>query len=385
MRRAISHLLAGVLLYTGARLHAQVPVLTRYIPGNYLTDQSHRVELANPGAQTLSLGGYLLVTRDYSVRLPASARIPARGSLQIGRDPAPGVGLSLSRTPDFLIRFHFLEHEGQYIALFDPAMRLLEAAYFSPSANVPFLPDRDTCITMDGTRIPFILPPENRPVWQYVRTNSGKVGGFTKQEGKWVMQSMVVAVPPSTEYGDLQLRYQDGIMTIKWMTNFEQGCSRHVIERCQDQASFLPVGEMDGGGDSQSGRTYSFLEQGLQPGGRYYYRIKGEDASGNPVFSPIKEVVAEEVREPFLLEVVTGDVQTDHGLSIRFSSVRPQNVRIKLFDEQLQEVAFLYDDHAFGGVPVLIRVGKRLEPGKRYLVMATTDGGRYGVEFTAGQ
>jgi hypothetical protein len=374
-----------VLLGLATCLAAQVPVLTRYIPGNYLADQSHRVELSNPTAQAISLGGYLLVTRDYSVRLPANARIPARSTLQIGRDPSPGVGLALSRTPDFLIRFHFLEHEGQYIALFDPGMRLLEAAYFSPSANVPFLPDRDTCITMDGTRIPFVLPPENRPIWQYVRTNSGKVGGFNKKEGKWYMQGMVVAATPSTEYRDLQLAYKEGIMTVKWTANFEEGCSRHIVERCEDQSNFLSVGELRSEGDSREARTYSFLEKGLRPGGRYYYRIKGEDASGNPVFSPVKEVVAEEVREPFLLEVVAGPGGAGDALSIRFSASSSQNVRIKLFDEGLQEVAFLYEDYAFAGVPVLLRIGARLEPGKRYLVMATTDGGRYGMEFTAGQ
>jgi hypothetical protein len=382
MRRALG-LLGWLSLACG--LAAQVPVLTRYIPGNYLADQSHRIELSNPGGNPISLGGYLLVTRDYSVRLPASARIPARGSLQIGRDPSPGVGLALSRTPDFLIRFHFLEHEGQYIALFDPAMRLLEAAYFSPSANVPFLPDRDTCITMDGTKIPFVLPPENRPIWQYVRTSSGKVGSYLKKEGQWVVQGMLVAAAPSTEYRDLQLRYQEGIMTVKWTANFEEGCARHIVERCADQTNFLPVGELLSEGDSREARTYSFLEQGLRPGGRYYYRIKGEDASGNPVYSPVKEVVAEEVKEPFLLEVVAGPGGSAEALSIRFSATASQNVRIKLFDEQLQEIAFLYEDYAFAGVPVLLRVGTRLEAGKRYLVMATTDGGRYGVEFTAGQ
>ena len=174
-------------------------------------------------------------------------------------------------------------------------------------------------------------------------------------------------------------------MTVKWIANFEEGCSRHIVERCEDQSNFLPVGELRSEGDSREARTYSFLEKGLRPGGRYYYRIKGEDASGNPVFSPVKEVVAEEVREPFLLEVVAGPGGAGDALSIRFSASSSQNVRIKLFDEGLQEVAFLYEDYAFAGVPVLLRIGARLEPGKRYLVMATTDGGRYGMEFVAGQ
>jgi hypothetical protein len=385
MRRALGILACICLGWPSARMQAQAPVLTRYIPGNYLADQSHRVELSNPGPKALPLDGYLLVTRDYSVRLPASAQLPARGTLQIGRDPGPGIGLALSRTPDFLIRFHFLEHEGQYIALFNPAMQLLEAAYFSPSANVPFLPDRDTCITMDGTRIPFILPPENSPIWQYVRTTSGRAVGFNKKDGQWYVQGMVAAAPPSTEYRELQLGYKEGIMTVKWTANFEQGCSRHIIERCEDQVSFTPVGELLSEGDTKEARRYTFLEQGLRPSGRYYYRIKGEDASGNPVYSPIREVVAAEVREPFLLEAIAGPDGNGSSVSIRFSATTSQNVRIKLFDEQLREVAFLYEDYAFAGVPVLLRVGTRLEPGRRYLVMATTDGGRYGVEFTAGQ
>ena len=375
--------LIAALCLVACIVQAQSPVIHRFVPGNYLVDNTHLVELYNPSGNPVRLGGYLLVTRDYSVRLPGTARIGGRSSFSIAKLPGPNVDLALSQTPDFLIRFHFLEQEGHYVALFSPEMEVLDAAYFSPSSNVPFLPDRDTCITFDGERIPFYLPPENRSEWEYVRTVSGKPGNFVKANGRWQAQGMVVAAPPPTAYDDLILRYEEGIMTVKWVVTFEQDCKRHVIERCEDQIHFVPVGTVVPEGDSKVPRAYSFLEKGLEEKHRYYYRIKGEDGLGNAVYSAVREVMTEEVNAEFSMEVIPGAKAGEEGFSLRFISAYSQQVRIKLFDENMREVALLFNDYVFAGTPNLIRMGVSLQGPQRYLVMATTGRGRYGVEFVA--
>ena len=377
MRRAIF-----MAIFCIGLLHAQVPVITRYVPGNYLSDNQHRVELSNPSAEAFSLKDYLLVTRDYSVRLPASAVVRAGGIYKIAKEPGPGVDLALSRTPDFLIRFHFLEHEGQYIALFDPAGNIVEAAYSSPSRTVPFLPDRDTCITFDGKRIPFYLPAENRAEWRFIESISSRSAGFVKVKGSWLPGGKVVVAPPSVEYGDLVLRYKSGIATVKWRTRYEQGCQRHVVERSENQQDYHVVGEEASVGNADAGAEYAFYEKGLEEGKRYYYRIKGEDASGNVVFSLVRELLAAEPKEEFSLEVVPG---ASGELRIRFNSRYSQRVRIKLFDEEMREMALLFNDYIYAETPNLVLVGSHLEQGKRYLVMATTENGRFGQEFVLGK
>jgi hypothetical protein len=371
-----------VWMLLGGLVQAQVPVVTRYVPGNYLSDNFHRVELTNPGLQPISLEGYLLVTRDYSVRLPAGARVGPNGVYRIAREASRGIDLVLSRTPDFLIRFHFLEHEGHYIALFAPDGRLLEAAYTSPSRIVPFLPDRDTCITFDGRKIPFYLPPENRPDWRYMPIQASRSAGYVKVKGAWIPGGSVVVAPPAVEYGDMVLRYKAGIATVQWHTRFEQGCKRHVVERSEDQQTFGAVGEENSIGDTQAGQEYTHYEKGLQEGKRYYYRIKGEDATGNSTYSAVKELLAVEPKEEFRMEIISGELG---DLRIRFSSRYSQKVRIKLFDDAMREVALLFNDYIYAETPNLVVVGARLDGGKRYLVMATTENGRFGQEFVAGR
>lgn len=370
------------LLLIAVSVHAQHPVLTRYVPGTYLVDNNHRVELRNPSAASINLDGYLLVTRDYSVRFPAGLRIPPKGGIVIAKEKAQGVQFHLSGTPDFLVRFHFLEHQGHYVALYSPQGSLLEAVYMSPSRNVPFLPDRDTCITFDGRKIPFNLPPENRADWQFIPIQDSRADGYTKVKGVWQAEGQGSSNGDAVVYGDLVLRYKSGIATVKWLTKQEQGCKVHVVERSLDQQAFRPVGEEVSKGDSRSGHSYAFYEKGLEEGNRYYYRIRGMDRQGREFMSETRELLAEEAKEEFSMEAV-GNGKGE--LRIRFVSRYSQEVRLKLFNENLQELSILFDDYVYANAPALIVVNAELIAGQRYLIMATTENGRFGKEFVAGE
>ena len=100
------------------------------------------------------------------------------------------------------------------------------------------------------------------------------------------------------------------------------------------------------------------------------------------VFSLVRELLAAEPKEEFSLEVVPG---ASGELRIRFNSRYSQRVRIKLFDEEMREMALLFNDYIYAETPNLVLVGSHLEQGKRYLVMATTENGRFGQEFVLGK
>lgn len=361
-------------------LEAQNVLISRYIPGNYLADNRHRVEFYNPGNSPISLEGYLLVTRDYSVRLPASVRIAPRAVFVLAKNQTPGVNLALSETPDFLIRFHLLENEGNYILLFDPQLNPQEAMYFSPLPNVPFLPDRDTLITYSREKIPYAIPPENREVWSYISVGADPRNTFVNQNGEWKLSRNKSSLNPSTDYRTLTTRYFDGIVMVKWTTSFEENCQFHHVERSEDQETFIEVNRLNSLGDSQEFQNYEYYEKDLEAGKLYYYRIRSEDIFGNSVYSKIRGVRAEEGLEEFSLEAFVGLKSGNGELNVRFTSLYSQRVRVKLFDEDMREVAILFNDYVFAEKPNFLKISRKLESGK-YLILVDTETRRFAKEI----
>lgn len=375
MRRPLLTLSFGVLW--GAML-SQGIYIRKMVPGNYLADNRHRVEFFNPDSKMQSLEGFILVTRDYSVRLPAEARIPARASFMIAKNPASDVNLSMATTPDFLIRFPMIEHEGNYLVLFDPKGRIVEALYFSPVPNVPFLPDRDTLYTYSREKIPYYIPPENRTVWSHFTSGTDPSLAFVKVKGVWTTSS--IRENPATEYQNVNVRYKEGIMTLKWTTAFENGSKLHIVEKSTDIESFIPIDTLLSQGNSREFHQYAFYDQALEKGDTYYYRIRNVDVEGREIYSRIREVKAEEGQEEFSMEVLLGTGNGNGQLRLRFNSQYSQQVRIKLYDERLMEVAILFDDFVYAGNPGLLKLGRSLPPGN-YLILAETETRRFGQNF----
>jgi hypothetical protein len=372
------HLLVGLGMMLWGMLFTQSIFISRVVPGNYLSDNRHRVEFQNPSGSTQSLEGYLLVTRNYSVRLPAEARIPGHGTFVLAKNRAPGVNLSLATTPDFLIRFPLLEHEGNYLVLIDPKGRILEALYFSPVPNVPFLPDRDTLYTYSREKIPYYIPPENRPLWNHFTAGSDPATFFVKTNGAWRMSSM--RDNPATEYQNVTLRYKEGILSLKWTVLYEKDSRLHIVEKSTDIERFVPVDTLESDGDTKGFRQYAYYEEGLEKGATYYYRIRNVDAAGREIYSRIREVKAEEGQAEFSMEVLQGASTGAGPLRVRFNSQFSQEVRIKLYDDRLMEVAILFDDFVYAGVPGLLKVGRKLPPGN-YTILAETETKRFGQSF----
>jgi hypothetical protein len=373
------YLLTGLGIMLWGISFSQSIFISRIVPGNYLSDNRHRIEFYNPENASQSLEGYLLVTRDYSVRLPAEARVPPKGTYVLAKNRASGVNLSLATTPDFLIRFPLLEHEGNYIVLFDPKGRILEALYYSPVPNVPFLPDRDTLYTYSREKIPYYIPPENRAIWNHFTAGSDPGSFFVKVKGDWRMSSL--RENPATEYQNVTLRYKEGILSLKWTVTFEKDSRLHIVEKSTDIERFVPVDTLLSQGDTRDFRQYAYYEEGLEKGSTVYYRIRNVDAAGREIYSRIREVKAEEGQEEFGMEVLQGTASGGGGpLRLRFNSQFSQQVRIKLYDDRLMEIAILFDDFVYAGIPGLLKVGRKLPPGN-YLILAETETKRFGQNF----
>lgn len=375
-------LLTISLIVSGFPLWAQGVFISKFTPGNYLSDNLHCVELGNPTGSPLNIGGYLVITRNYSMRLAVGTSIQPRGLLRIGKQSNSGQSfdVQLSNTQDFLIRFNLNDDEGNYVCLIDPKGQVVDAFYHSPQPNVPFLPDRDTLITFSGTRISFYLPPENRQTWKYLSYGDDPGTSFYQRLGKWQLSTTGSPSTPLASYQDFSARYFDGIVTLKWSTSFEQDVISHVIERSEDQENFTRIGQVLSKGNSDEYQFYPFYDKEIQNGKTYSYRVKGVDGVGNEVFSQIRSIQAEDGISEFEMEVILVPFAEETELSLRFTSQYSQDVQIKLLNEQMAEVAILFDDYVFARRPNLLKMARRL-PAGRYTVLATTETKRFGQDI----
>ena len=291
------------LLLLAGQLIAQQLFLSRFQPGYYLADNRHQVELRQNGPDPLDIGGYYLMTRDYALRFSPKTYIPAGAPLRIARQKSDAypAEIQLNGLPDFLIRFNLLESDSNYAVLFDPRLRIMDAFYFSPQPNVPFLPVRDTFITMRGQLVPYNLPPENRDIWQHLSARDDPANYIFRRSCRWSTLDTAASV---FDHQDLSLRYYDGIVSIKWSTGFERSTESHTIERSLDQEIFVTIGEIEAQGDSEEFTYYSWYDSEVEQGKTYFYRIQTTIAGNEPVYSRLLSVQPEEGIEEFELEVI---------------------------------------------------------------------------------
>ncbi len=128
-----------MLLLIGGANWAQTPQIVRFIPGVYRENALHRIDLYNPTRVPLAMGGWLLVTRDYSFEFPAGVVIPPRQRLTITKS---GGDISLHRHPNFLIRIPDATQAGHYAILLDPTGQARAGLYLAPIPQCAFCQTR---------------------------------------------------------------------------------------------------------------------------------------------------------------------------------------------------------------------------------------------------
>lgn len=358
-----------IFLLLPSLLFAQKVYLSKYIYGNFVKDDNHRLEIFNESADAVNVGGYLIVTRAYMLRLPEKTILLPYSSLRMGKMAIPPEILEIQyqKLQDFLVRFPTDKEIADYIVLFDKNLRIIDAVYFSRLGRTRFLPDRDELITGKRDKILFEIPPANHPMWQSLDVTLDPAMALVQIGGKWQITSRKKNLFPAVEYADLQANAIDGIVTLKWHTTFEEDCFAHIIERGVDGEHFEPVEKIAANKTSTKLSEYVFYDKNVQKDTRYYYRIKNTDKFRNIVYSPIVETSTAEISSDFNLHFVQ-DSRKETELSFRFSVNTAQHILIRLTDEHFRDKGILFDDFVEKNSPLLIKFAENLPTGKYYII-----------------
>lgn len=374
-------LLALLFAAVNARGAAQDVQLLRYIPGNYLSDNLHRVEIYNAGTSAADLSDWLLVTRDYAFRFPAGSRLYADRRLTIAKQPIEGrqVDVKLLKHPNFMIKLYSRRVEGNFCALLDSRRRLVDAFYFAALPNVPFLPDSGSCYLNNAPVSDcYRLPPEQSREWKYFSVGYDPAVGFEQHQGQWRLISArsTENLYPSAAFGDLTVRYRDGAVLLRCTTQFEDRLSGLILERSEDLQAFEPVSTLKTAGDSRQPQEYIIYDTTVKANRTYYYRIRTNDAPDLSVQTKIVEVETRRVPVEFRLDVQPQRTTDSRSVNVRFSSALTQDVLIKLLDENMRELAILHQGLVYAETLHLLRIEAKLPAGK-YLILAATEAKRY--------
>ncbi|MEM9984366.1 MAG: hypothetical protein AAF804_04660, partial [Bacteroidota bacterium] len=266
--------------------------------------------------------------------------------------------------------------EGDFFALLTPKLEWIDGLYYAPVDRINFLPTEEWINTKDGKRIELSLPDETDDRWAYLRNRQDPAMAMIQINGQWRPNSRIRNLMPPTEYEGLTAKFVDGIVSIKWRTLFERDCYFHVLERSTDGENYRPIVRESGPINTGDGHEYLIYDTQVEKERVYYYRVSLTDKFGNQVESSAVRVRTEEPSRDFTFDIIQAENSSQRSFDVRFSSKKPQTVRVKLMDEQLREVSVLFYGQVEGERQNLINYQDELRAGKYYLVVAT-EGRRY--------
>lgn len=351
-----------------------------FVPGNYKSNNVHRIEILNSTHRNVDLGGYLLVTRDYVFVFPTGTGITPHGTIAIVKQSTADnpADISLYRHPNFKIKlFSDPKVEGNFCALLNPQKQMTDGFYHAPLPNVPFLPDSDDVFIENRLQPNFYkLPPENKLLWQYIPVGDDPAIGFEKTINGWRVTSSRKGVNPHavTMVQNLTARYREPIVTLRWTTAFEYGLGLISIERSEDQIRFQSIGTVESSNRRMTTPTeYVFYDNQTLSGKNYYYRLHYKDDRNKDAYSKIVFLETKLIAREFWMDALFDDRRM---VSIRFYSAYSQQIKIKLFDINFKEISILYENPVYAEVQNLLRLKNAL-PSGQYFLVATSESKRY--------
>lgn len=363
-------------------MQGQAIRIVKFVPGNYLANNLHEVDLYNAGNQTVNLGNYYLVTRDYTLKFPDGTRLFPGATYRIGKSKQgkPNLNLELSRAPDFFIRFYEKKAEGNFVAVLDANLQPVAAFYHSQRPDPPFLPDSGHFVLSSRRMVAYRLPGPASRLWQYFPLGEDPAVGFEQVQGSWRVTSATqdINLYPTTEFIDFKARYHDEVVTLKWNTSFEERLDEIEVQRSTNGSDFITLARIKAKyGTRQQVTGYSYPDSRLNKNDSlYYYRLAHLDAAGHVIESKVVQVLAREVPQPFWLEVYPARTNMVTEVGIRFSSAYSQEVNMLLLDSQGKLVQLLFHGPVYAEVQNLLELKSTLSPGLYYIV-ATTEEDRH--------
>ena len=139
-----------------------------------------------------------------------------------------------------------------------------------------------------------------------------------------------------------------GDIQLDWRTETEvNNYGFEILRSTQNDSLWEKLGFIEGHGNSNSPKEYSYLDEGINYGS-YSYRLKQIDTDGDFEYSKIVVVDAGNIPDGFVLEQNYPN-PFNPSTTIKFAVAETQKAELKVFDLLGNEVATLFNGIADGG------------------------------------
>lgn len=123
-----------------------------------------------------------------------------------------------------------------------------------------------------------------------------------------------------------------GAVSVTWQTASERNNSHFVVERsAHAKEGFVAIGQVEGAGNSTTGRTYSFRDEAATTATTLYYRLRQVDVDGKENFSPVA-VVTLGHHATLALEVYPNPATTSSEVQVRLRGANVSGAMLSIHD-----------------------------------------------------
>jgi hypothetical protein len=149
------------------------------------------------------------------------------------------------------------------------------------------------------------------------------------------------------ELSSFSAKLMDGDVFLNWITKTEVNNFGFDIERKINESEWVKIGFVEGYGNSNSPKSYSFMDNNVIGGNIFNYRLKQIDTDGGYEYSGIVEI-----------KIVPGNFAVYQNYpnpfnpttKIRYQLPEANHVEIKIFNVLGSEVTTLLDDNKEPGI-----------------------------------
>lgn len=343
-------------------------IISKFIPGDFRFSNTHRVELLNIGDKPQNIGDYLIVTRDYSVKLPSKLILaPNQKYIIAKKNSVVQSNLDLTTCKDFLFKPYKKNVEGNYVVLFSRYLEFLDGFYFSQLKEVPFLPEKNKLILGNGNIIHYEIPDDHFTRWKFYPIGEDPAIGFEQYLGEWRITSVFPnkKLYSQVKFKNFGYRYLNNVINFYLETSTEENLSHFELQKLNG-SQFQTIYKIEPT-NSFKGGIYKFADSEISENQVFYYRIASQDQFGLWTYSKVIEVETKENKKDFWHEILPQKPNAHQEISLRFLSSYSQNLKVKLMNEKMQELSTIFNSFVYANQQNLLII-KKLPMGKYWLV-----------------